>query len=180
MGADRALVVFDNANVVEGEPATIPQLLVAALGQIANFVGQTFSLIGNIISFVDRALGWALRFFAAVAVYNAVSMIASAMAFIYNLVTTIAQMVYAVYTAVAYSLTMLMQAISYITSLVTQFAATLTQLTAAYVPMLLGGVLTGVAPSVALTSSAGFVLPDGSSLAAGPPPAPPGATLAPP
>lgn len=180
VGADRALVVFDNANVVEGEPATIPQLLVAALGQIANFVGQTFSLIGNIISFVDRALGWALRLFAAVAVYNAVSMIASAMAFIYNLVTAIAQMVYAVYTAVAYSLTMLMQAISYITSLVTQFAATLTQLTAAYVPMLLGGVLTGVAPSVALTSSAGFVLPDGSSLAAGPPPAPPGATLAPP
>lgn len=180
MGADRALVLFENADLVEGEPATIPQLMVAALGQIANFVGQAFSLVGNIISFVDRAIGWALRLFAAVAVYNAVSMIASAIAYIYNLVTTILQMAYAVYTAVVYSLTMLMHAISYVASLVTQFAATLTQLTTEYVPMLLGGVLTGVGPSVALTSSAGLVLPDSSSLAAGPPPAPPGATLAPP
>ncbi|WP_133056457.1 PPE family protein, partial [Mycobacterium decipiens] len=180
VGGDRALVVVENADVVEAEPATIPQLMIAALSQLANFVGQTFSLIGNIITFVDRALGWALRIFYAVAVYNAVGMIASAIASIYNLVTTIIQWVYAVYNAVVYSLTMVMHAISFIGSLVTQFVATLTQLTAEYVPMLLGGVLTGVPPSVVPPSSAGFVPPDGSSLAVGPPPAPPGAALAPP
>ncbi|WP_341286251.1 PPE family protein [Mycobacterium decipiens] len=154
---EQALVVAENAIVAEVAPATIPAqitgLVTQALTQLAGLIGQTVGLIGNLIG---QALGFVVNL-----IGKALGLIGAAIGFMFRLAFSILSMLCA---AIAFPLVMLVQAISYIVTLVTQFVLTLAQLAFEYVPMLVGGFVTGAVPSVVLTSSAGLALPVGPPL----------------